>query len=143
MEREAEMSKIVLRGRKINGGSAEGEALVTKESLGGFGCFDFDTGMVIDYGHEWYGQTVAGKILVFRTGKGSSAWSIAHQALRFIGKSPKAYVTKECNPQTALGAVVARVPAVTELDRDPTEVISTGDWVRVDADRGVVEITRK
>ena len=47
------MSKIVLRGRKINGGTAEGEALVTKESLGGFGCFDFDTGKVIDFGHEW------------------------------------------------------------------------------------------
>ncbi len=136
------MSKIVLRGRKINGGSAEGEALVTKESLGGFGCFDFDTGTVIDFGHELYGQNVSGKILVFRTGKGSSAWSIAHQALRFVGKSPKAYVTKECNPQTVLGAVVARVPAVTEFDQDPTEVISTGDWVKVDADKGLVEITK-
>ena len=65
------MRKIVLRGRKINGGSAEGEALVTKESLGGFGCFDFDTGKMIDFGHELYGQTVSGKILVFKTGKGS------------------------------------------------------------------------
>jgi uncharacterized protein len=137
------MSKIVLRGRKITGGSAEGEALVTKESLGGFGCFDFDTGKVIDFGHEWYGQNVSGKILVFRTAKGSSAWSIAHQALRFTGKSPKAYVTRESNPQTVLGAVVARLPAVTDFDRDPTEVISTGDWVKVDADRGRVEITKK
>ena len=137
------MSKIILRGRKVNGGSAEGEALVTKESLGGFGCFDFDTGNVIDYGHEWYGQTVAEKVLVFRTGKGSSAWSIAHQALRFAGKSPKAYISKEINPQLALGAVVARVPAITDLDQDPTEAISTGDWVRVDADKGIVEITKK
>ena len=137
------MSKIVLRGRRINGGSAEGEALVTKESLGGFGCFDFDTGDVIDYGHDWYGKSVAGKILVFRTAKGSSAWSIAHQALRFTGVSPKAYVTKESNPQTVLGAVVARIPAVTEFDQDPTEVISTGDWVKVDADQGLVEVTKK
>jgi predicted aconitase with swiveling domain len=137
------MSPIVLKGRKITGGSAEGEALVTKESLGGFGCFDFDTGEVIDYGHDWYGKSVAGKILVFRTAKGSSAWSIAHQALRLVGKSPKGYVTKESNPQIALGAVVARVPAVTELDQDPTEVISTGDWVKVDADQGVVEVTKK
>ena len=66
------MKRIVLRGRKINGGSAEGEALVTRESLGGFGCFDFDTGRVIDFGHELYGKDVSGKILVFRTGKGSS-----------------------------------------------------------------------
>ena len=137
------MSRIILRGRKINGGLAEGEALVTKESLGGFGCFDFDTGTVIDFGHEWYGKKVTGKILVFRTGKGSSAWSIAHQALRFTGKSPKAYLIKENNPQTALGSVVARVPSVADFDQDPTEVISTGDWVKVDADRGLVEITKR
>jgi predicted aconitase with swiveling domain len=137
------LKKIILRGRKVNGGSAEGEALVTKESLGGFGCFDFDTGKVIDFGHELYGKEVTGKILVFKTGKGSSAWSIAHQALRFVGKSPKAYVTKESNPQTVLGAVVSRVPAVTDFDQDPTHVIATGDWVKVDADRGLVEITKK
>jgi predicted aconitase with swiveling domain len=143
MERGAKLNKVILRGRRVNGGSAEGEALVTRESLGGFGCFDFDTGKVIDFGHELYGKDVSGKILVFKTGKGSSAWSIAHQALRFVGKSPKAYITKESNPQTALGAVVARVPAVTDFDQDPTEVISTGDWVKVDADRGIVEITKK
>jgi predicted aconitase with swiveling domain len=143
MERRAELNKIILRGRKINGGSAEGEALVTRASLGGFGCFDLDTGRVVDFGHEWYGKDVSGKVLVFRTAKGSSGWSIAHQALRFVGKSPKAYITKESNPQTALGAVVARVPAVTDFDQDPTEVISTGDWVKVDADKGVVEITKK
>jgi len=55
----------------------------------------------------------------------------------------RALIIKESNPQTALGAVVARVPAVTDFDQDPTEVISTGDWVKVDADRGIVEITKK
>ena len=50
---------------------------------------------------------------------------------------------KKVIPQTTLGAVVARVPAVTDFDQDPTEVISTGDWVKVDADKGIVEITKK
>ena len=50
---------------------------------------------------------------------------------------------KILNIPTVLGAVVARVPAVTEFDQDPTEVISTGDWVKVDADKGLVEITKK
>ena len=40
--------------------------------------------------------------------------------------------------KSALGAVVTRVPTVTELDRDPVEVIRTGDRVVVDGDRGVV-----
>ena len=38
---------------------------------------------------------------------------------------------------------VMRVPAITDFDRDPLDIIETGDWVKVDADRGVVEITKK
>ena len=45
--------------------------------------------------------------------------------------------------KVALGAVVTRAPAVTDLDRDPLEVIATGDWVRVDGDAGTVEIIKK
>lgn len=44
---------------------------------------------------------------------------------------------------TALGAVVARLPSITDVDQDPTEVIATGDWVKVDADNGIIEITKK
>lgn len=47
--------------------------------------------------------------------------------------------------KSALGAVVTRVPAVTDLDRDPCQVIRTGDWVRVDANpnsHGLIEIKR-
>ena len=44
--------------------------------------------------------------------------------------------------KVALGAVVMRVPSITDLDRDPLEIIETGDWVRVDADRGLVEVRK-
>ncbi len=135
--------KIILYGRKVYGGAGEGEALVTKGPLGGFGTFDPDSGDVVDLNHEWFGQNVKGKVLVFTTASGSSAWTIAHQALRFSGVGPAAYVVRENNPQTALGAVVARLPVVTDLDRDPTEVIATGDRVRVDADGRLVEVTKK
>ena len=32
---------------------------------------------------------------------------------------------------------------MTDFDRDPLEVIDTGDWVKVDADNGIVHVTRK
>jgi len=32
---------------------------------------------------------------------------------------------------------------VARLDQDPLEVIRTGSDVRIDADRGIVEVTRK
>jgi hypothetical protein len=39
--------------------------------------------------------------------------------------------------------VVTHAPSVTELDRDPLAVIATGDWVKVDGDRGIVEVTKR
>lgn len=35
------------------------------------------------------------------------------------------------------------IPAVAELDRDPAEIIASGDWVKVDGDKGIVEVTKK
>jgi predicted aconitase with swiveling domain len=45
--------------------------------------------------------------------------------------------------KVALGAVVTRVPSMTDFDADPLSLIEDGDWVRVDADRGLVEVTKK
>ena len=38
--------------------------------------------------------------------------------------------------------MVTRVPAVTDLDQDPCLLIRTGDWVRVDATHGLIEVKR-
>jgi predicted aconitase with swiveling domain len=143
MERGTQMNRVLLKGRTMHGGIAEGEAVVTKEGLGGMSVFDMNTGTVIEIGNDINGQNVRGKILVFKCGKGSSSWALWHQMLRFMGVSPKAYIVKESNPQTALGAAVLRCPFITELDEDPTQIISTGDWVKVDGDKGVVEIVKK
>jgi hypothetical protein len=36
-----------------------------------------------------------------------------------------------------------RIPSVTDFDRDPLDLIETGDWVIVDGDAGTVEITKR
>jgi predicted aconitase with swiveling domain len=129
----------IIQGRRIHGGVVEGEALVMKDCLGSYGFFNVKTGEIIEANHELRGQSVAGKIVVFRRAKGSSSWSIWHQALKFTGSAPKAYVVHESNTQVALGAVVLRIPAV-EIHRDPGDAIRTGDWVRVNGDEGRVEV---
>ena len=62
---------------------------------------------------------------------------------RLAGTAPKALVFNEMTTKVALGAVVMRVPSVTDLDRDPLDVIETGDWVVVDGDEGVVEVHKR
>ncbi len=137
------MSKIVLRGRKVVGGCAEGEALVTKDAISAWGGINPMTGVIIDTRHELVGQSFKGKVLVFPGAKGSSGWSTRFHIARLAGAAPIALIFNEMSTKIALGAVVTHAPAVTDLDQDPLQVIATGDWVRVDADNGIVEVTKK
>ncbi|MDB6047114.1 MAG: aconitase/3-isopropylmalate dehydratase, swivel [Gammaproteobacteria bacterium] len=133
---------ITLHGRKVVGGCAEGEALVTRDTISGWGGINPMTGTVIETRHELRGQSFKDKILVFPGAKGSSGWSVAFHTTRLTGTAPKALIFNEMTTKVALGAVVMRIPAITDLDQDPLQVIRTGDWVKVDGDRGVVEIYR-
>jgi predicted aconitase with swiveling domain len=138
----ASVRTIVLRGRKVVGGCAEGEALVTRETISGWGGINPVTGTVIETRHELRGQSFKGKVLVFPGAKGSSGWSTRFHVARIAGAAPLALVFNIMTTKVALGAVVMRAPAVTDLDQDPLEVIETGDWVKVDADNGIVEVIK-
>ncbi len=139
----SEAGKIVLHGRKVVGGVAEGEALVTRETISGWGGINPVTGTITETRHELRGQSFKGKVLVFPGAKGSSGWSTRFHIARLAGAAPLALVFNIMTTKVALGAVVMHAPSVTELDRDPLEVIRTGDWVKVDGDRGIVEVTKR
>jgi predicted aconitase with swiveling domain len=143
MEGRAFMKKITLHGRKVVGGIAEGEALVTRQTISGWGGTDPTQGTIIERRHELRGQSFKDKVLVFPGAKGSSGWSVNFHVARLAGAQPKALIFKEMTAKVALGAVVMHTPAVTDLDQDPLEVIRTGDWVKVDADNGIVEVTKR
>jgi predicted aconitase with swiveling domain len=143
MSATLERTKVLtLHGRKVVGGVAEGAALVTHDTLSGWGGINPMTGTVIETRHELRGQSFKDQVLVFPGAKGSSGWSVAFHTTRITGTAPKALIFNEMTTKVALGAVVMRVPTVTDLDQDPLQVIKTGDWVRVDGDRGIVEIYR-
>lgn len=131
---------IELKGRGIVPGRAEGEALVSHETISGWGGINPESGTIIERRHELYGACFTGKVLVFPGAKGSSGWSGFFQATRLLGTAPLAMVFTTLSTKSALGAVVTRVPTVTELDRDPVTLIHTGDHVIVDADNGIVTV---
>jgi hypothetical protein len=134
------MDKIVLRGRRVVGGRAEGVALVTRDAVPGWGGVNPLEGIITENRHELRGQSFKDKVLVCRGAKGSSGWSAMFHITRLAGTAPKAMIFNEMTTKVALGAVVMRVPSVTALDQDPLEVIETGDWVIVDGDAGIVEV---
>ena len=136
-------SHTVLHGRRVVGGVIEGEALVTKETISGWGGVSPMKGTIIETRHELRGQSFAGKILVCRGAKGSSGWSVMFHTCRLAGTAPIGVVFNEMTNKIALGCVVMRVPSVTDCDIDPLTIIKTGDWIRVDGDAGTVEVLRR
>jgi len=137
------MDKIILKGRKVVGGVAEGEAMVTRDTISGWGGIDHRTGTIVEMRHEMRGKSFKDKVLVFPGAKGSSGWSAYFHMARLNGAAPRAMIFNKMTTKIALGAVVTHAPAMTELEQDPLQVIETGDWVKVDADNGVVEITKR
>ena len=134
---------VILHGRRVVGGRAEGEALVTHDTVPGWGGVNPMQGVITEVRHELRGVSFANKVLVCRGAKGSSGWSAMFHTARLAGTAPKALVFNEMTTKIALGAVVMRIPSVTDLDKDPLDVIETGDWVMVDGDRGVVEVQKR
>jgi predicted aconitase with swiveling domain len=133
---------ITLRGRRVVGGKARAEALVTTQTISGWGGISEKDGSVIELHHELHGQSFAGKVLVFPGAKGSSGWSAYFHMCRLNGTAPAAMLFTRMTTKIALGAVVTRVPTLTDFDADIFELIDTGDMVEVDADAGLVTITK-
>lgn len=127
--------KMELKGRTISRGTGEGEALTTSQPISFYGGVDPNTGVVIEKGHELQGKTVKGKILVFPTGKGSTVGSYTLYRMKKNGTAPAGMVNKECETVIAVGAIIAEIPCVDQID---ISQIKTGDSVRVE--NGLVTI---
>lgn len=134
--------KLVFRGRTVVGGRVQGPALVTTQTISGWGGINERDGSIIERRHELVGQSFAGKILVFPGAKGSSGWSAFFHMTRINGVAPAAMLFTRMTTKIALGAVVTRVPAMTDFDADIFAAIRTGDHVEVDANQGIVMVTR-
>lgn len=132
--------RVVLRGRTVVPGVVEGEALVSHETISGWGGIDPAAGTIIEPRHELFGVCFAGRILVFPGAKGSSGWSGFFQTTRLLGTAPIGMVFAVMTTKAALGAVVTRVPALSDLDGDPTTLLRTGDRIRLDATAGTVAL---
>lgn len=135
--------KIILKGRKIIGGVAEGEAVVTRQPISFLGGVNPDKGTVVEKGHELEGQSITNKVFIFPHGKGSTAGPYIIYAMAKRKTAPAAMINLEAEPIIAVGAAMGNIPLVDRLDQNPLEVISSGDLVRVDGEQGIVEVIKK
>src|SRR5512136_1950529 len=112
-----------IHGRSIYRGTACGEAIVTKQAISFFGGIDPETGIVVERSHDLEGQCIAGMVLVFPTGKGSTVGSYTLYRLKHSGHAPLATLNSECEIITAVGCIIAEIPCVDQL---PVHEIQSG-----------------
>jgi len=137
---------ILLKGRGITTGQAEGEALVSKENFGFSHGVDPYTGNICDKRHEWIGHNLKNKVLVFPFGKSSSSGGLFILELLQAGNWPAGVINSEVEPVIGAGFIIAKIlynidiPVLDRLIPDPFSVIQNGDNVILNAREGIVEV---
>lgn len=129
-----------IEGRVISGGIAEGEVLSTNEAITFLGGVDSETGVVIERGHELEGKSMAGKVLVFPRGKGSTVGSYVIYGLKKKGKAPLAIINLDAEEMVATGAIVADIPMLDSIDNESFKSLKSGVRVLVNAEEGYIEM---
>jgi uncharacterized protein len=124
-----------LTGRSIYPGQVSGEALVSRMGISFYGGVDPETGVVTESGHDLQGQSIAGKILVFPSGKGSTVGSYVLYRLAKNGHAPLAIVNAECETITAVGCIIAEIPCIDHIDLSQ---IAPAQHLTLDATEGII-----
>jgi hypothetical protein len=124
-------------GRTITPGAAQGEALVSQMGISFYGGVNPDTGVVTEAGHDLVGQSIAGKILIFPSGKGSTVGSYILYRLKKNGCAPAAILNAECETITAVGCILAEIPCLDQIDLSQ---FTSGMRLDVDGHTGTVQI---
>jgi len=132
---------LIVRGRSISRGKGTGRLLVSPAPISFLSGVDPETGIVVEKGHPLEGKSVAGTVLVFPFGKGSTVGSYVLYALAKNGHAPAAIVNSEAEAIIATGAIIGNIPMI-DRPEVPLDRLSDGTVVTVDGDKGVLEYTQ-
>lgn len=129
---------LLIKGRGISTGKASGPLLVSPQPISFLSGVDPETGIIVEKGHPLQGQSIAGTVLVFPYGKGSTVGSYVLYALSRNGHAPSAIVNAEAEAIIATGAIIGKIPMIDRIDV-PLDRLKNGTQVTVHGGRGEME----
>ena len=132
-----------IRAHTVSEGKAEGEAVVYNGPFSFMGDLDPATGTVRVPRHPLEGKSLASKVFVFTTGKGSGAGDTVAWKAKQKGTAPAAIICLESEPILSGAVIASEIPAVDRPEKNVFELIKTGDHVRVNATAGTIEVIEK
>jgi uncharacterized protein len=134
---------ILLRCHPGIGREVTGTALVARDNFSARYDLDRKKGVFSRPSHALAEQSYNGVILVLDQAKGgvATAWMLRDMAER--GIVPLALIFNRVNPILAQGAAFGGVTVVDRFESDVTDLIRTGDRLRIDPAAGIVEILNR
>lgn len=128
--------KRVLTGKAAVRGKAKGRALITESPLTFMGGVDYENGTFDDYLYpELRGLSMAGQILIFPFGKGSTGDSVRLWRCVQNNVGPIGIINIVADPILVQGAILASIPMVYDLGRSIFDIIKIGDMISIDGNR--------
>lgn len=127
---------------KISEGKAQSDAIISKDRIMFYQVRPED-GRMEEKNHCLEGRIIAGKILIFPGGKGSSV--VQQDGLYHLDRfhnMPAALIVQNPDPVLVAGAIIMEIPMVDRLPPEFYEAVRDGDTVAVNADEGYVEILK-
>ncbi|HEX2332661.1 MAG TPA: DUF126 domain-containing protein, partial [Burkholderiales bacterium] len=91
-------------------------------------------------GHKLEGASIVDKVCFFPTAKGGIAAGWAFYDIKWKKIAPKAFIFGVTNPVMVQGAIFAGIPITAGWTPHPRGVVKTGDRVRVDPARRMIEV---
>ena len=134
------MNERVIKGHAGIGKIVTGQALVASDNFSARYDLDHKNGTFSRPSHALFGHSYDGKVLVLNIAKGGVATAWMLHAMRESGIVPLALLLNYANPIMAQGAAHADFPLIDRFEDDITQVVKTGDRVRVDPISGTVTI---
>jgi len=139
------MGKLIISGKPVISGSANGIALVSSEPLSFWGGYDWKSGEITDRRHPLSGSNARGKILAVPFTRGSSTTTAVLLEAIYAKTAPAAIITTANDFFFALASVVADelysqpLPLVAISESDFMQ-LRTGDQIEID-DQGRLVVT--
>ncbi|HSA38879.1 MAG TPA: DUF126 domain-containing protein [Methanoregula sp.] len=127
-----------ISGRGISRGRARGPLLISPAPISFLSGVDPESGVIIEQGHPLQGTGIAGTVLAFPYGKGSTVGSYVLYALSRNHHAPAAIINAEAEAIIATGAIIGGIPMIDRISQ-PLSRLRNGTIVTVDGDRGEME----
>ncbi len=131
---------LVLTGKPGYGPIAEGRALVSQHGFSARYDLNRERGVFSRKQHDLFGESVVDVILIAPVSKGgiATSWMLREMASRQV--APLGIILHSTNPVIVQGAIFAGMPIMQALLPPAHRVIQTGDWIRMNPERGIVEV---